>query len=279
MPRFEKPGPLNRRENDMSYEFITVEREGAITRITIQRPERMNALHPPANQELNRAFDDFQNDSQQWVAILTGAGERAFSAGNDLKFQAEQGGAAVREGMQGVTGGFGGIHRRTDLYKPVIAAVNGFALGGGFEVVLSCDIVLAAEHAVFGLPEPRVGLMAGAGGVHRLPRHVPYHVAMGMMLTGKRITAQQAERYGLVNEVVQLEELMPTAERWAGEILECAPLSVRASKEAAIRGLEMSLDEALVHSFEGTRRMAESADYVEGPLAFAEKRKPNWTGR
>ena len=217
----------------MGYEFISVDREGPITKVTIQRPERMNALHPPANQELNQAFNEFQQDPEQWIAIITGAGEKAFSAGNDLKYQAEHGGKTVRAGMTGVNGGFGGIHRRTDCFKPLIAAVNGFALGGGFEVVLSCDIILAAEHAVFGLPEPRVGLMAGAGGVHRLPRHIPYHLAMGMMLTGRHITARQAESYGLVNEVVALGELLPTADRWAAEILECAPLSVRASKEAA----------------------------------------------
>ena len=156
--------------------------------MTINRPEVMNALHPPAQQEMEKVFDDFQNDPEQWIAIVTGAGDKAFSAGNDLKFQAEHGSAAVRDGLQGVKGGFGGLHRRTDLYKPVIAAVNGFALGGGFEIVLSCDIIIAAEHATFGLPEPRVGLMAGAGGVHRLPRQIPYHIAMGMMLTGRRVT-------------------------------------------------------------------------------------------
>ena len=262
----------------MSYRFVEVARDGRVTVVTLNRPEVMNALHPPAQQELDRVFDDFQNDPDQWVAIVTGAGDKAFSAGNDLKFQAEHGAAALREGMANVKGGFGGLHRRTDLWKPVIAAVNGFALGGGFEIVLSCDIVLAAEHATFGLPEPRVGLMAGAGGVHRLPRQIPYHVAMGMILTARRIGARDAERYGLVNEVVPAAELMNAARRWAGEILECAPLSIRASKEAAVRGLAMPLDQALAHRFEGVDRMHGSADFVEGPRAFAEKRKPSWTG-
>jgi enoyl-CoA hydratase/carnithine racemase len=262
----------------MSYRFVKVEREGRVTVVTLNRPEVMNALHPPAQQECNRVFDDFQNDPGQWIAIVTGAGDRAFSAGNDLKFMAEHGSAKLREGMSGVLGGFGGLHRRTDLYKPVIAAVNGFALGGGFEIVLSCDIIIAAEHATFGLPEPRVGLMAGAGGVHRLPRQIPYHIAMGMMLTARRLTARDAERYGLVNEVVPLAELMPAARKWASEILECAPLSIRASKEAAVEGLGMPLPKALDHRFAGAERMSSSADYVEGPRAFAEKRKPNWTG-
>jgi enoyl-CoA hydratase/carnithine racemase len=263
----------------MSHRFVEVAREGRVTVVTLNRPEVMNALHPPAQQELDQVWDDFQNDPEQWVAIVTGAGDKAFSAGNDLKFQAEHGAAALREGMAKVRGGFGGLHRRTDLWKPVMAAVNGFALGGGFEIVLSCDIVLAAEHATFGLPEPRVGLMAGAGGVHRLPRQIPYHIAMGMILTARRISARDAERYGLVNEVVPAAELMSAARRWAGEILECAPLSIRASKEAAVRGLAMPLDEALVHRFEGADRMHRSQDFVEGPRAFAEKRKPKWTAR
>ena len=262
----------------MSYRFVKVEREGRVTVVTLNRPEVMNALHPPAQQELDSVFDDFQNDPEQWIAIVTGAGDKAFSAGTDLKYQAEHGAAVLREGMAGVKGGFGGLHRRSDLFKPVIAAVNGFALGGGFEIVLSCDIILAAEHATFGLPEPRVGLMAGAGGVHRLPRQIPYHVAMGMILTARRVGARDAERYGLVNEVVPAGELMAAARRWAGEILECAPLSIRASKEAAVVGLGMPLTQALAHPFPGAGRMHASADFVEGPRAFAEKRKPNWTG-
>lgn len=260
-------------------EHIEVVRDGHLTIVRINRPERMNALHPPAQKELNVAFDDFQNDSEQWVGIVTGAGEKAFSAGNDLKYQAEHGSQAVRSEMAEVTGGFGGLHRRTDLYKPLIAAVNGFALGGGFEIVLCCDIVIAAEHASFGLPEPRVGLMAGAGGVHRLPRHIPYHLAMGMMLTGRHVSARQAAAYGLVNEVVPGAELMDTARRWAAEILEGAPLSIRASKEAAIRALDLPLEEALGVSYPGMQAMYGSEDLVEGPRAFAEKRKPVWKGR
>ena len=263
----------------MSYSFVKVEREGHVTLVTINRPEVMNALHPPAQQEMERVFDDFQNDNEQWIAIITGAGEKAFSAGNDLKFQAEHGSNAVRDGLKGEKGGFGGLHKRTDLYKPVIAAVNGFALGGGFEIVLSCDIIVAAEHATFGLPEPRVGLMAGAGGVHRLPRQIPYHAAMGVILAGKRLSARDAERYGLVNEVVPLAELLPAARRWAEEIQLGAPLSVRASKEAVVEGLGMTLPAALDHRFAESAKMAASSDYVEGPRAFAEKRKPNWTGK
>lgn len=262
----------------MSYEFIAVERKDRLTVVTINRPEVMNSIHPPAQHELDRAFNEFADDPETWVAIVTGAGDRAFSAGNDLKYQAEHGAAAVREGRKGTRGGFGGLVRRFDCFKPIIAAVNGFALGGGFEIALSCDIIIASEKAVFGLPEPRVGLMAAAGGVHRLPRHVPYHVAMGMMLTGRRISADEAYRIGLVNEVVAPDKLMETAEKWAGEVLECAPLSVQASKESAQRGLAMSLDCAVDTIFPTAMLMIQSEDYIEGPRAFAEKRKPNWKG-
>lgn len=263
----------------MAYEFVTVEKKDHLTIITINRPERMNSLHPPASRELDEIFDDFVADDEQWVGIITGAGDKAFSAGNDLKFQAEHGGAAVREGMKGVKGGFGGLTRRTNITKPLIAAVNGFALGGGFEIVLCCDIIIAAETAMVGLPEPRVGLAAAAGGMHRLPRQIPYHLAMGMMLTARRITAAEAHAMGIVNEVVPPGELMATAEKWAAEILECAPGSIRATKDTVQRGLEGTLEEGLNTVFPEHKAMLESEDFVEGPLAFAEKRKPNWKGR
>lgn len=263
----------------MAFEYVTVETDKHITTVTINRPERMNALHPLATREMEQIFDDFQSDPEQWVAIITGAGEKAFSAGNDLKFQAEHGPEYVKSLREGLKGGFGGIHRRMDCFKPIIAAVNGFALGGGCELALSCDIIIAAEHAEFGLPEPRVGLMAGAGGVHRLPRQIPYHAAMGVVLAGKRLSAQDGHRWGLVNEVTSLADLMPAARRWADDILQGAPLSVQASKEATIKGLSMPLESALDSNFPTAIKMSGSADYIEGPRAFAEKRKPNWQGK
>ena len=153
----------------MAYEFITYEKNGRVATITINRPEVRNALHPPANRELSAAFDEFAADADAWVAIITGAGDKAFSAGNDLKYSAQHGMGDMQMG----NGGFGGITARFDLFKPVIAAVNGLALGGGFEIALACDIIVAAEHATFGLPEPRVGLAALAGGMQRLPAHDP----------------------------------------------------------------------------------------------------------
>jgi enoyl-CoA hydratase/carnithine racemase len=262
----------------LGYEYIEVKRDGHVTTVTINRPERMNALHPLAGREMDRFFDEFQDDPEQWVAILTGKGDKAFSAGNDLKFQAENGPAKVKELRKGIKGGFGGLHRRTNCYKPLIAAVNGFALGGGFELALSCDIIIAADHAQFGLPEPRVGLLAGAGGVHRLPRQIPYHVAMGVILAGKRLSAEEALRYGLVNDVVPLDKLLETANHWASEIMLGAPLSVQASKEATLMGLGIPLEHALDANFPTALEMQAGDDYVEGPRAFAEKRKPNWKG-
>ena len=256
----------------MDLKFIRYEERGHTAYVTFNRPEVLNALHPPCPLEMDQVWDDFVADRELWVAILTGAGERAFSAGNDLKWTAEHRGE--RPPMS--KGGFAGITSRFDINKPIIAAVNGFALGGGCEIALACDIIVAADHARLGLPEPRVGLMAGAGGVHRLPRHIPLKIAMGMILTGKHLTAPEAHRWGLVNEVVPLKDLMAAAERWAAEIMECSPVSIQASKEAAMGGLGMSLEEASAHRFAETERLWKSKDAIEGPLAFAQKRKPQW---
>jgi len=259
---------------DMDLKFVRYEKRQRLAYITFNRPEVMNAMHPPCHIEMDLVWDDFVADQEIWVAIVTGTGDKAFCAGNDLKYTATH----LGEPRPRSRGGFGGITSRYDIDKPIIAAVNGFALGGGCEIALACDIIIAAEHARFGLPEPRVGLMAGAGGVHRLARQIPLKIAMGMMMTGKHITAADAYRWGLVNEVVALKDLIPAAERWAAEIMECSPLSIRASKEAAYQGLHMSLAEANQTTFPGMRKLFSSTDLIEGPRAFAEKRKPNWKG-
>jgi enoyl-CoA hydratase/carnithine racemase len=257
--------------------FATYEKRGRVAYVTLNRPEVMNALHLEAHLELAAIWEDFRDDPEVWVAILTGAGERAFCAGNDLKVTAAR--TADGSDVQGDTRPpFGRITRDFDCPKPLIAAVNGVAAGGGLELALACDIVVAADHAWFGLPEPRVGLFAGAGGVHRLARQVPFKLAMGLLLTGRRFGAEEAQRIGLVNEVVPVAGLMAAAERWAAEILACAPLSVQLTKEAALDGLHYSVDEALERDRDRVRRLLASADFVEGPKAFAEKRLPNWTG-
>jgi len=263
----------------MSFEFIKVEKKGHVTTVTINRPDVMNAISPLASVELDYVFNDFDSDAEQWVCIVTGAGEKAFSAGNDLKFQATNGPDKMAEIMQGVKGGFAGITARFDCFKPFIAAVNGLALGGGFEIALACDIIIASENASFGLPEPRVGLIPGSGGVHRLPRQIPYHLAQYMIMTSRRITAQQAMQYGLVAEVMPMTKLIPTAEKIAEEIQLGAPLSIRAAKQATVMGLNLTLEEAINQRFSGEVTMYNSEDFVEGPKAFTEKRPPKWQGK
>ena len=262
----------------MSYRFATYEKRGRIAYVTLNRPEVMNALHLEAHVELAEIWEDFRDDPDVWVAILTGAGERAFSAGNDLKATAER--TANGSDVHGDSRPpFGRITRDFHCPKPMIAAVNGVAVGGGLELALACDIIVAADHARFGLPEPRVGLFAGAGGIHRLARQLPFKVAMGLLLTGRLFGAEEAHRIGLVNEVVPLADLMATAERWAGEILECSPLSLQLTKESALDGLQHSVDAALARDRDRVERLLASADFVEGPKAFSEKRRPQWTGR
>ncbi len=261
----------------MDYQYALYERRGHIAYVTINRPEVLNALHRDANRELSAIWDDFAADPDAWVAILAGAGERAFSAGNDLKWTAEN--QAEFNAPEGpLKGGFGGIVTRFDLFKPIIAAVRGWAMGGGFEMALACDIIVAADTARFGLPEPRVGLMALAGGMHRLPRQLPLKIAMGMMLRGKPIDAAEAYRLGLANVVVPHDEVMATAQRWANEILECAPLAVRATKQSAMVGLDLPLESAIRREYDWELAQKVSVDWVEGPLAFAEKRPPVWKG-
>ena len=274
---FGKPAWRLRDAARPTYRYAQVERREHVTVVTIDRPEQMNALHRDANSELAQIFDDFANDPEQWVAILTGAGERAFCAGNDLKYTAHvmaQGGQ-----IEVPLSGFAGLTSRFDLNKPVIAAVNGSAMGGGFEIALACDLIIAAEHASFALPEPKVGLAALAGGLLRLPQQIGLKHAMGMILTGRSVKAQEAQTLGLVNQVVPASELMAAALQWADQIVACSPMSIRASKALVRNGLEGGATEqsygAQLRS-PAVRALFESTDVLEGPRAFAEKRVPRW---
>lgn len=257
----------------MSYQYIDVSREGRLTIVTLNRPEAHNALNLAAHLELEAVFDAFAADDDQWVAIITGAGAKAFCAGHDLKQQATGG------GLQLPPTGFAGLTSRFDLTKPVIAAVNGVAMGGGFEIALACDVIVAAAHAVFALPEPRIGLAPLAGGIQRLPHSIGFHRAMGLMLTGRRVSAAEGAALGFVNEMADAD-VLTTARRWAGDMLACGPLSLRAIKEATLRGRGTTVAEGIAGQWEypAMKTMLNSQDYVEGPAAFAEKRTPEWKG-
>jgi enoyl-CoA hydratase/carnithine racemase len=247
---------------------VDYKKEGRIAIITINRPDAMNALNTEVRKGLNEAFIDFRDDPDVWVAILTGAGDRAFSAGADIK-----------EFRPGPVGAVGEAVRPGQIWKPFIAALNGYALGGGLELAMECDIRLAAEHARLGQPEINIGFMPGAGGTQRLPRFVPRATAAQILLLGEPIDAQEAYRIGLVNKVVPLAQLMPTAKQWAETICRKGPLGVRASKEAMIRGYDLSLEEGLRLERELANRIRMTEDFMEGARAFAEKRPPQYKGK
>jgi len=250
-----------------------VEVDGRIMTVTLNRPDARNALNQDANHELGAVFDEFDANPDLWIAILTGAGDKAFCAGADLK------GGMDRSRPTVPASGFGGLVGRHDRVKPIIAAVNGQAMGGGFELALACDIVVASQTATFGLTEPRVGLAALGGGIQRLIREAGPKRAMGMLLTGRRIDASEAENLGLVNEVVNPDEVLAAARRWANEILLCSPNSVIATKAVAnaLDGRSIAASMGDMFDVPEVRLLLTGPDAREGPKAFAEKRQPAWS--
>ena len=248
-----------------------------VATVTIDRPDRMNAVDAATESELMAIWNEIEADRAIRVVVLTGSGERAFCTGADMKGGSGVGGldywAAPRPG------GFGGIALRETLDVPVIARVNGHALGGGMEMVLGCDIVVAAEHATFGLPEPRVGRLALDGGVALLPRRIPHALAMGMLLTGRRIGAAEAQGWGLVNEVAPGADLDAAVARWVADLLACAPLSLRAVKQMVRAGEGLAPRQAQMLRLPALVEALKSSDQDEGVAAFREKRAPQWRGR
>jgi len=252
---------------------IEVIKEGSITRILLNRPAQMNAITTEMHNLLDKTFDDFSADDSQLIAVVSGVGERAFCAGSDLKDGI---------GKHYPRGGYAGLIERFDLVKPVIAAVDGFALGGGFELALACDLIIATETASFGLPEPLVGAVALGGGLHRLPRQIGLKQAMGLILTSRRVSAEEGFRMGFVNEVVPADKLDETVAGYCRDIIKGAPIAVQASKMTVQRGLaEDSLEDAMKaqENYPEFTKWRNSHDAKEGIKAFTEKRKPNWTGK
>ena len=265
----------------MSYTNIEVSCDERIMTITINRPEVMNALNPDTHAEMASAFDAFEHDDDLWVAILTGAGDTAFCAGGDISVMVD---AKTDDDYTVPETGYGGLTNRFSCDKPIIAAVNGLALGGGFELALSSDIVVAGENAVFGLPEPKIGTAAVASGMHRLVRDIGLKPAMEILLTAEFIDAHKALTLGLVNAVVPPEDVMATALQMAKKILQCAPLAIRATKHCALAGqqyasVEAAMTAQLEGKFSALETMYQSEDIREGLQAFMDKRKPQWKAR
>jgi enoyl-CoA hydratase len=250
------------------------DRRGNVEILTINRPEARNAINGAVSTAMSGIMDDLAADDDCWVVVITGSGDKAFSAGMDLKaFSSGEGGSII-----GARGGFGGLTQR-DFPKPIIAAVNGSALAGGFEIMLSCDLVVAADHATFGIPEAKRGLVAGAGGLIRMPKRLPMAVALELAMTGEAIDAERAFALGLVNKVVPAAELMPEAIALAERIAANAPLAVRYSKSVMKQAAELSEAEGWKVNAEAVGVVFSSADAMEGPIAFAEKRAPKWQGK
>ena len=255
---------------------LIYEKKGNLAYITINRPEVMNAMDPETYQELSQAWIEVRDDPDVWCAIITGAGDKAFSSGADLRKtipREEERWHFWQTQEEQI------LNRGLEIWKPIIAAVNGYCLAGGMTLLLATDIRVAAEHAKFGLSEVKRGILPGNGGTQRAIRQLPYPIAMWLLLSGEWLTAQQAFQYGLVNKVVPMGELMTEAERMAHVICQNGPLAVRAIKELAVRGQYMPIEYGLRMEQAIGQVLKTTEDAREGPRAFAEKRRPDFTGR
>lgn len=248
---------------------VNYQKEGRLAILTINRPEAFNSLSMQVHKELIEAMYDFRDDDNLWVGIVTGAGNKSFSAGQDIK-EFRPGRIEAKDLIYSVP------HA---IWKPFIAAINGWCLGGGMELALACDLRIAVEHARFGQPEINIGYMPGGGGTQRLPRFIPRSIASEMLLTGEPINAEEAYRVGLINKIVPPDQLMPAAREMAEIICKKGPLGVRASKEAIIRGYSMTLEDGLELERNLNNSLRDTKDFMEGATAFKEKRQPNYKGK
>jgi crotonobetainyl-CoA hydratase/dehydration protein DpgD len=262
-------------------ERVRYEKKDQVGYVTLDRPRVLNAMDLQTHAELGVIWDDVESDEDVRVVVLTGAGDRAFSVGQDLKERGRLDAASPEASTFGSMGqpGWPRLTERFAMSKPVIARVDGYALGGGFELALACDLIVASDRSIFALPEVRLGLVPGAGGAFRLFRQLPQKIAMGYLLTGRWMDASTALWFGLVNEVVAPDELDLCVKDWTDCLIESAPLSVRAIKEAALRSVDMPLEQAFTATYRWEERRRSSRDATEGVRAFVEKRPPVWTGR
>lgn len=253
---------------------VEFSREGHVAHVRLNRPKSLNAVTGEMNQLLLDAWTEINSDPDIWVAILSAEGEKAFCAGADVSGDVEPTSRIAFGG--GLTGVGGPL---LTLRKPLVAAVHGYVLGGGFEMVMCADVMVAASNTQFGMPETKAGIMGESGIMHRAVRQLPYRIAMTMILTGERMPVKDALNFGLVNEVAEPADLMAAAQRWADKLCAASPLAAQAAKAAVLSRLDMPLEVALATRYEPIEAYAFTADRIEGRKAFAEKRKPQWQGR
>lgn len=268
-------------QNKQRQSVVLYEKKDHVAHIVLNRPDVLNALSLEVHRQLLTVWEDFNSDSELWIAVLSGKGGRAFSVGQDLKELKARYDSGESYSTLGSVGfpGWPRITERQDIHKPIIAMVDGYALGGGFELALACDLIVASEESSFALPEAKLGLVQGAGGVFRLTRQIPFKLAMEMLLTGKRISAQEAHALGVVNQVASKERLAEAVNTLTDEVLSCSPMSTRAIKNIAYESASKSLPDAFSAEYVSEQLRLQSRDMVEGVDAFLEKRAPNWSGR